>query len=334
MTALRRPDQRLAFHQLLDRWARADPAGAHFMIFDESGIVRHRSHSAEPLPIDNADRPYFAVHRERADAGLFIGEPVTARSGPVEGEPVIAFSRRVPAADGSLGGVVVAGMPAKALMEFYESLNVGRSGVVSLFRRDGALLARSPADGRIGQRFDQIQLFRKELPKAEYGSFRSRFVTDGIDRITSYRAVPQYPLIVAVSLSEDEVMAAWHENAMINAAALLTLTAAIGLLVVWLSTALKSRRRNGSGPGHERSQGALHSRDRSRRCDCDRRPRDGPVIQCGSRADVRLRRRHRDRTGSGKPARTRPDRRCRRLAALGRCSTRQRQTARNHGQTR
>ena len=239
VTALRRPDQRLAFHQMLDRWARADPAGAHFMILDESGIVRHRSHSPDPLPIDNADRAYFAVHRERADTGLFIGEPVIARSGPAEGEFVIAFSRRVPAADGSLGGVVVAGMPAKVLMEFYESLNVGRSGVVSLFRRDGVLLARSPAAGVVGQRFDQIELFRKELPKAEYGTYRSRFVTDGDVRITSYRAVPQYPLIVAVSLSEAEVMAAWHESAMFGAAALLTLTAAIGLLVVWLSTALK-----------------------------------------------------------------------------------------------
>jgi PAS domain S-box-containing protein len=240
LDALHRPDQRLFFHQLLDRWSRADPSMTMFNIADKHGIILHRSRTPVSEPIDISDRSFFIQHRENADAGLVIGEPVIARSGPNEGQPIMVFSRRLSAPDGSFAGVIVAIAPAATLREFYESLNVGRSGVVNLFRRDGVLLARSPSDAdALGKRFDAMDLFSTHLPMAQHGTYRGRLEADDRSRIIAYRTIPQYPLVVMVSVAETEILAGWRQTAVIGATALLLLAAAVMLLMLWLSGALR-----------------------------------------------------------------------------------------------
>jgi len=240
VAALERPEQRQFFHELLNRWTRADPALGAFVIVDKNGVIVHRSNTPELQPVDNSDRDYFAVHRDNPEAGLVVGEPVIARSGPSRGYPIITFSRRLSASDGSFAGVIVATISIETLGQFYESLNVGRSGVVHIFRRDGVLLARSPAKVAVlGQRFDTLDLFRTKLPQADHGTYRARFPSDNVDRILAYRAVPNYPLVVTVSVAQAEIIAAWGQTALIGAGALLTLAVAFILLLLWLSTALK-----------------------------------------------------------------------------------------------
>lgn len=240
VAALEDPGQRAFFHQLLDRWARADPALAAFLILDRNGVVLHRSNTADFDPTDNSDRSYFTAHRDDPGAGLVIGEPLVARAGPTQGRPTIAFSRRLSASDGSFAGVVVATVATDSLRDFNQSLNVGRNGIVSLLRRDGLMLARSPADPSVvGRRFDTSELFRTQLANAEHGTYRARFPTDNVHRIVAYRSVPQYPLIVTVSVAQADVIAAWGETAAIGASALLTLVAAVILLLLWLWGASK-----------------------------------------------------------------------------------------------
>jgi PAS domain S-box-containing protein len=112
--------------------------------------------------------------------------------------------------------------------------------MVHLFRGDGLLLARSPADGAaLGQRFGGLALFQTLLPQADHGTYRARFGSDKIDRIVAYRAVSQYPLVVTVSKATAEIIAAWRQTALIGAGALLMLAAAVMLLLLWLSRALR-----------------------------------------------------------------------------------------------
>lgn len=158
---------------------------------------------------------------------------------------MLGFSRRLDRADGSFAGVVVAALPVASLGGFYETLNVGRNGIINVFRRDSVLLARSPAEeAALGRRYDMLELFRKRLPDSEHGTYRARTFIDTVPRVISYRAVAQYPLVVTVSVTEDEVVAGWRHSALIGSAALLILGGTVLALLLWLSGMLKREARS------------------------------------------------------------------------------------------
>ena len=237
--ALDRPDRRAFFYELLNRWARAD-ALAVYVILDRNGVVIHRSSGIEREPTDNSDQEFFRLQRDNPEVGLVIGAPFIARSGPLSGHSIIVFSRRLSASDGSFAGVVAAAVSTNTLREFFDSLNVGRNGMVQLFRRDGTLLARSPPAEDAGlRRFDALEPFWAKLTQADHGTYRVRSASDNIDRIVAYRAVSQYPLVVTVSVADAEIIAAWQPTALIGASALLALAAAAMALLLWLAAALK-----------------------------------------------------------------------------------------------
>jgi len=93
------------------------------------------------------------------------------------------------------------------LSKFFETIDLGSEGVIGLIGNDGIVRARR---GRgttdIGQDLSTSPLFA-ELSKAGQGSFVTQAQTDGLKRIYSYAAVPDYPLVVAVGMGIEEVLA-------------------------------------------------------------------------------------------------------------------------------
>src|ERR1700743_2209992 len=62
--------------------------------------------SLDELPAySNSDREYFIYHRDSADPGLRISEPLVSR---INGRRSIILSRRISNQDGSFGGVLLA----------------------------------------------------------------------------------------------------------------------------------------------------------------------------------------------------------------------------------
>ena len=57
-----------------------------------------------PRPLRFPDADFFLVHKQREDAGLYIGKPLRVES---DGRWVIPLSRRLAYADGAFAGVVV-----------------------------------------------------------------------------------------------------------------------------------------------------------------------------------------------------------------------------------
>ena len=128
------PESRRRIDELLDNSIRNLPYIRAIWILDAKGNMIHDSQKL-PGKYNLADREYFQVHRDHPAYGLFIDKPIVSKLGV----PFIAYSRRINAPDGSFAGVVVAALEPQYLRRFYNSIKLGRDGVIALMRSDGVL---------------------------------------------------------------------------------------------------------------------------------------------------------------------------------------------------
>ena len=197
-------------------------------ITDDKGRMIYDTDSNPAKNLDFSDREYFVAHRDGQAQGLHISPPLMSRTQHIW---FISMSRRLSRADGSFAGVAVAAVEPQYLERFYQSINVGAAGVVSLLLRDGIMLVRSPAvDGATGKNFRDSPLFVTQLPKAEVGTYQAPSLVDSTTRIFSYRALPGRPLVVVIGLDRDEVLSKWSSRARTYG----LVSTALMLIIAWL----------------------------------------------------------------------------------------------------
>ena len=159
--------------------------------------------------LDLRDREHFLVHRVARDDELFISKPVLGRA---SGKWSIQLTRRLRAADGGFGGVIVASIDPDFVARFYRSIDLGRQGSVNLRGIDGVVRAsHGLAAPAIGLRA-MPPVLRDAIEKAPAGHFRGGEAADGVDRLVAFRVVEHYPLIVTVGLGEQDIFAAYARN--------------------------------------------------------------------------------------------------------------------------
>jgi hypothetical protein len=161
-----------------------------------------------PAPSVNvADRDYFGHLREHRSPQPYVSAPVPNRG---SGTWTIFLARRVDAPDGRFIGLVLGAIELKSFEEFYRAIGLPDGSAISLWRRDGMLLARYPRfDGpseAIGRPF-AIKSLTEVLPHAEAGTLRSVAPMDGVARVVATRAVRDFPLVVNVSRAEAAILA-------------------------------------------------------------------------------------------------------------------------------
>jgi PAS domain S-box-containing protein len=155
------------------------------------------------VPANVKDREHFLVHRADDSGGLYISKPLIAR---VSGKLSIQLSRRINNKDGSFAGVAVASIDPNFFAEFYKMVNFGKNSSISLVGRDGFVRVwQADQSIDIGADFRQSELMNLLL-SAKEGSAVIQSRIDGIKRIISYRSLDGYPLIVAVGISEEQVL--------------------------------------------------------------------------------------------------------------------------------
>jgi diguanylate cyclase (GGDEF)-like protein len=195
-------------HEVLEQLQRASPMIVSIGWTNAIGDVLAVSREPMPQTRNVADRPYFVAQRDNPDAGMFVAPPFrSARTG----RWLTSASRRLVDADGSFAGVVNATLDPAYFAGIYRSINVGNGGTVMLFHRNGLLLAREPfiADA-IGRSFASSPLFANWLDRTDVGTYEIRGYYDGRPRIAGYKAVPNLPLVVLVSVSRAEILASWY----------------------------------------------------------------------------------------------------------------------------
>ncbi|MEO5335612.1 MAG: hypothetical protein H7841_01775 [Magnetospirillum sp. WYHS-4] len=126
----------------------------------------------------------------------------------MSGQFVIPFARRVESANGDFSGVALVNILPETFSDFHRSLDLGPSGHVTLQRGDGLILARYPHHPEaIGTTVDNATIFPDIAMGMRDGVASTISPVDGVTRITSFRRIPGFDLLVVVGVGRDAVLA-------------------------------------------------------------------------------------------------------------------------------
>ena len=154
------------------------------------------------------------------------------------------MTRRITMPDGSFGGVAVVSFDPEYLTRFYDTIDIGERGIVSLVGTDGVVRARSVRGAETAQVGKSIAVGGKVLEafaRSPSGSFTNVSPLDGIERIFSYRGARDFPLLVLVGLATSEVLAAHREHrtaTILIASGLTAWFAFVCIVMLWYQNAL------------------------------------------------------------------------------------------------
>ena len=214
---------------LFDRAASAEYLGT-ILILDRDGNVRYDSQSTEPVRLNFADRDFFQVHRDHPDAGMYVGRPYLSRLRG--GDESIGISRRLSNPDGSFAGVVTGSLRLAYFRDRFAGLSIGPRDAITIFRNDGAVLARTPySSADLGADIGQELDFQQFLIRRE-GVFVGVLAPDGVDRLYTFESVPGTPLVIDVAMAVDEVLEPWVRRAMLIIPITLALFASVMAQIV------------------------------------------------------------------------------------------------------
>jgi signal transduction histidine kinase/ActR/RegA family two-component response regulator len=163
-----------------------------------------------PIPAVNvSDRDYFAYLRDHDTTDPYISEPVQNRG---NGSWTVYLARRISGPEGRFVGLVLGAIELSYFERIYKALQPDSDGSISLWRRDGILLARHPVLPDIGRPLGQRQ-FLKVLERSRAGVYLSTGgLSDGA-RLVATRALADYPLVVNVTRKLDAVLKEWRIQA-------------------------------------------------------------------------------------------------------------------------
>src|SRR6476646_5870551 len=97
--------------------------------------------------------------------------------------------------------------------QFFASLALGESAAISMYHRDGTLLARYPhIEAMIGKNFATGQLHRQILYRSNHATVRLSSPLDGLDRLASVRTLAGFPVSIIATTTGAAALADWREQ--------------------------------------------------------------------------------------------------------------------------
>jgi two-component sensor histidine kinase/PAS domain-containing protein len=179
-----------------------------FAIFGADGFMKLGTLSSRSSN-NVTDRDYFRVQADAKTDELYISVPLIGR---LSHRSVFVLARRLTARDGTFDGLAVATINIRKLEDFYNSIDIGRRGSVSLDGFDGIVRVRAGRDPAgqdlVGKSFADTKLFSlfRQSPTGHYWNFeQSVQPLDGVRRLISYQNVDGLPLIAVVASAESDI---------------------------------------------------------------------------------------------------------------------------------
>lgn len=202
-------------------------------VFNNSGKILINSRKWPAPQLDVSDRKYFVTLRDNSAIDLVVSAPLNSR---LTGLPIIILARPIRSQDGAFLGIVVATVSTSHFEKLFAEVLPGPDATVSLYRRDGVLLAQQPHNtAMLGRRLDQgpeiKHFFQDTIARSEQGTLHTKGLDPGsTSQLMALHTVRGYPLLVNVTNSEAAVLAEWWQLASL----IIIVTVAAILLIVLL----------------------------------------------------------------------------------------------------
>jgi diguanylate cyclase (GGDEF)-like protein/PAS domain S-box-containing protein len=226
--------------------ARSKITGIHqlaaLLVADGDGQIRIFS-GAFPTPnINVSDRDYFIFHRQASDEKLHVAKPFRNR---VSHEWTNALTRPIRDEQGNLLGVVISSLNAKYFTEIFQNIDFVDGAAFALVRREGEILLRYPyVEEAIGDNLAPFaSLFGANRTDAaeEVGIYAH--IADGMERLTAFRTVPGYGMVIYSSMPVNSILTNWRKQVAVVGVATLVLLFLIGMAAMFLSRQLVKNQR-------------------------------------------------------------------------------------------
>ncbi|QQO19147.1 EAL domain-containing protein [Bradyrhizobium diazoefficiens] len=201
-------------------------------IYDAEGALINWSR-AQPLPkINVSSRAYFQTFK------------TNPRSEPVLLESVRSFiinkwttivARRLNGADGTFLGAMVRRINPDSYQHYFASVALAEGTAISLFDREGKMLARYPhVEALIGRSFKDTPLMQKVLASGGRLTLRGNSPVDGEERLGSAALLTHFPLVIVATDTTAAALADWRQQTgfMVTTAALSAVVIALILYLI------------------------------------------------------------------------------------------------------
>ncbi len=179
-------------------------------MFDSRGTLVNSS-EAWPVPdISIADRAYFNAFKSGTATTPILIELVRGRF--AEGFATV-FAHEVVGPQGEFLGVVTRAIAPTSFEKYFESMALGDGAAITMYLRDGTLLARYPHLERlVGRNFKNGLVHQQILARSDHGTTRLASPMDGLDRLAAARALTHFPISIIATTTVAAALDDWREQ--------------------------------------------------------------------------------------------------------------------------
>src|SRR5207253_7814869 len=127
------------------------------------------------------------------------------------GKWTTVIAHRLTGANGVFLGVMTRRIDPANYERYFASVALGEGAAISMFHRDGTMLARYPhVDQLIGKKLKQAPLLEKVLDFGGQQSLRLESPVDGQQRLGSAAELKHFPMVVLATNTVAAALADWR----------------------------------------------------------------------------------------------------------------------------
>ena len=197
-------------------------------IVDDSGLVNS---------VNIADRDYFQMLKKTNIDELVISKPVVSKRNNVW---VLVLARRLVDKKGDFNGVVLGTIPLEYFIKQFEKLDLGQGGLLALYDHQLVTHVRVPwLEAYMGKQIPIRPIMKSFFEGNDlYIITRTRSTVDGVERLHTTRKLENYPFVVTVGQSTQQILKEWKKRTTIYGISILVV---FTVFIVFLFLFLRSQ---------------------------------------------------------------------------------------------
>jgi diguanylate cyclase (GGDEF)-like protein/PAS domain S-box-containing protein len=200
-------------------------------IYDANGDLINWSR-LQPLPkINVSSRAYYQTFKSDPQSEPVLLESVRSF---IINKWTTVVARKLSGPNGEFLGIMVRRIDPDSYQRYFASVALAEGAAISLFDREGKMLARYPhVEDLVGKSFRNAPLIKKVLAEGGQHTLRVASPIDSEERLGSAASLTHFPLVIVATNTVSAALADWRDQTgfMITTA---TLTAAVIAFILYL----------------------------------------------------------------------------------------------------